>query len=509
MEKIILYFITLTILVACGGGGGGSGGNGENIIPDINTSLSPLQLNTLDLSNNPIQYIDISKIGVHTLYKLKFTNTNSVEVNLRSLVGYTSTDAYYSAMAQEQGIPLDSYYAENNPGRAYGIYVKTSNTDDCLNQMQQGANGIFFTPLLPQKSCVYYTYATNTGTNFTTHDSFTQPVSYFIYTNPISTGQYFSLNVVQCTQLGSTSDPVYDCSNMSKPGFSGQFIAYKMLPINGVSNFMPFNAFGAALSKNGNWFWSCTTSVCSKFALNYNNSNNTLTQTMTPSSTINIINSGTNMNTIYPSIDGSNVWVSRYDNNAGFSLVNTSKPNKLLTECGSVPCVPNINTSSNLGINGVIGLDGSFWWQTGVGADIYDPIAQTFVQSNIPGVVGVNPDGTVIGFSNGQPGCWVAGSSYTSYVYRGPLLNYTAPDIGTNAQSDGQNVYMLMPVQGILGSNLTAYYKVHTENGLCEINLSDYTYWVSDTSSYSFSTSILNSAGPFFVTSISNIYTGL
>src|SRR6185437_475725 len=506
-KNIILYFMVLAGIVACGGSGENNGG-GRNIQPETVTTLSPLKISILDLNNNPIPYVDISKIGSHTLYKLKFININSVAINL-SNVGNTP-DYYYAALAQSMGASTESYIANYAPGSVYGHFTKTSNTDDCLNQMQTTSSGISATRLESVNSCSYYMYAANGGNNYTTKDTFSQPVSYFISTDKFPENKYLTLSVVQCSSTGSAISPGYNCSNMFAPGFSDQFITYKMLPINGVTNVMLFNAYGDTLSRDGNWLWNCTISTCNKYALNSNGTANTLTQTSI--STIEINSGGQNIETLYSAIDGSNVWVSSYSNKNGYYLVNTAKPNTLLTsDCGGKrPCVPNINTSSNLFPNGVVGLDGSFWWNTGsdTNADVYDVKNQTFIQSNIPGVVGVNADGTVIGFSVGTPGCWIVGSNESSYIYRGPLLNYIAPDTGTNVQNGKENVYLLMAVPGVIGGQaLTAYYKIHTENGLCQINLDDYTYWVSQTNNYSLGAGSLNNQ--FSVTSISNTYSGL
>src|SRR6185437_3587849 len=79
------YFMVLAGIVACGGSGENNGG-GRNIQPETVTTLSPLKISILDLNNNPIPYVDISKIGSHTLYKLKFININSVAINLSNVV---------------------------------------------------------------------------------------------------------------------------------------------------------------------------------------------------------------------------------------------------------------------------------------------------------------------------------------------------------------------------------------------------------------------------------------
>jgi hypothetical protein len=502
IKNMLLWILVLTGLTACGGGGGASSIRDQNIIPDIIKDLSPLKINMLDLNNNPIQYIDISKIGSHTLYKLKFTNINNVAVDL----GYLgSGDYYYLAMADSMGMTQESYRENYAPGGAYRLHMKTPNSDNCLNQADE--NG--WTPLEPGGSCSYYTYALNDGTNFTTQDMFAEPVSYTL----LNTSLHLSLEVVQCTRSGGGNNPIqYNCSNMTKPGFSEQFISYRILPINGTTNIIPDISYGNDINQDGDWFWRCTSTECNKYSLNYDRAKNTLIRSTIPESTITIYG-GVYIQEIYPSIDGSNVWVSSYNNREGYKLVNTAMPNTLLTSyCGSGrPCVPFINATSTLGFKGIIGLDGSFWWDTGAdyNADIYDPISQTFVQTNIPTVVGVNPDGTVIGFSDGKPGCWNSGSSYTSYIYRGALLNYTPP-FSTHVVNAAKNVYMEMPVPGIIGNfstYLTAYYKVHTENGLCQVDLDDYTYRVSWTNKYT-----LGGSGifhdTFSVTSIDNVYLG-
>lgn len=510
MKKMIIGFIMLTGLVACSGGGGGSSINDE--IPDaiIDGGLTPLKIEMLDLNNKPLEYIDVSKIGSHMLYKLKFTNINIVDVELKYLLKGPS-DYYEDVMAQKLGESLEIYRARH-PGAALREYVRTSNSDDCLVQM----NSAQFTPLVPGQSCSYYTYAGNDGQNKTANDTFTEPVSYFIYSSSIINGRTASLNVVQCTETEPYPNYKYDCSNMSKPGFSEQFIKYKILPINGITNFAPHNVDRWTLSQDGKLLWTCsktenfTKTICDQYTMDYNSQNNTLTQSVTPIQSLQVAFSSGSIDAIYPSLDGSNVWVSRYDMKSGFSLVNTAKPDILLWECGYPPCVPNIDTTPSVGTNGVVGLDGSFWWNTNVTADIYDPIAQTFIKTNITAVAGVTPDGVIIGFSNGKPGCFDAGDSYTSYKYRGPLLNYVYPSIGTHVSKDDKNVYFYMEVPGIIGiATEYGYYKVHTENGLCELRPDDYTSVVSDTSSYSLGMSILNNYRTFFVTPASNMYTGL
>ncbi|MCC2624337.1 MAG: hypothetical protein K0R14_210 [Burkholderiales bacterium] len=510
-KNILLAIIILFGITACGGGGGGgSGPNPPAPAPPSTVNLVPLKIAMLDLNDNPIAYFDISKIGSHLIYKLQFTNPNPISINAYN---FAMPDYYSTVQAQKKGISVESYEANYQAaGIQYGDAIKTSNSDDCFNQMQDGTTQVL---LAPGASCSYYTYFANLGNNHSNKDTFTVPVSYTI-ADPNSAVN--SLDVVQCSRSGMPPNPfVYDCSNMSKPGFAEQFITYKALPINGNTNFVPANPYGHNVSKDGNWFWSCTTTNCNKYALNYDSTTNTLTQSMT-STAYTVHYSGRNIADLYVAPDGSNVWVSSYSKELGFALVNTSNPNVLFDDGGMGNYVPDMDTTVFADYpNGVVGLDGSFWWSTGIGADIYDPVTQSFIKTNIDDISGVNADGTVIGFYNGKAACFDRGPDYTSYIYRGQLLNYTAPSKGSIATNYGQNVYMLMYVPGIVhysgvGVALEAYYKVHTENGKCEINLDDYTLinngFYNGIDQYLLSTA-KDYSTPFQVISAANVYYGL
>jgi hypothetical protein len=503
MKKNILLVITIvSVITGCGGGGGGP--NPPSPTPTPTANLVPLKIAMLDLNNNPIAYFDVSKIGSHPIHKLQFTNPNSISIDLY----FTAQEYYATVQAQKMSISVDDYVSNYQPvAYAYGVAVKTSNADDCFNHLD---NGSFRVLLTPGESCSYYTYSANIAMNHTTKDTFTVPVSYTIADHNSAVN---NLDVVQCSRSGMPPNPyIYDCSNMSKPGFSEQFITYKALPINGSSNFLPFNPYGHMISLDGNWYWSCTTTSCNKYALNYNSTTNTLIQSTTFTTTA-ITGVNSNIAELYITPDGSSVWVSSYSNDLGYALVNTSNPNLLFDDGGWGRYVPDMDTTSNLFTNGVVGLDGSFWWQTGVAADIYNPITQNFVRTNIDGIAGVNADGTVIGFRNKQGACFDRGPDYTSYIYRGPLLNYSPTEIGASATNHGNNVYMLMYVKEALnysgvGLGLKALYKVHTENGKCEINLDDYTYIIGASNQYDLS-GANGSDAPFLVGPISDVYSGL
>jgi hypothetical protein len=510
MQKLIIYCLILLGLNGCGGGGG-NGSNGEdNLLLDEAKVLSPLQIATLDLNNNPIPYIDIGKIGIHTVYKLKFTNTNEVSVNLTG-IGDTP-DSYDFAMAQSMGITYEEYWANYAPTSVDRIHVTTSNADDCLNQAKTSSSGASYTPLEPGASCSYYTYAYNIGNNHSNESMFTQPVSYFIY-GAKSYGAKSNLMVVQCSKV-SSNPPDYNCNNMKKPGFSSQFIKYKMLPLNGSTN-LPYFGYGGTISKNGNWFWSCNDISCNQYAINYNESNNSLIKAANPSNTVAMIDLAKRIMSLYSSLDGTSAWVSSYNKSSGYSLVNTARPNVILSSIctGGTPCVPHLDDNYPLDfVPGVIGLDGSFWWNNqNYPADVFDPVAQTFLATNIPSVKGVNSDGVVIAYSGGVPGCWTKSAVKGIYTYRGPLLNYINP---MNSSSNGNfassftHVYMRMVVDELINARLQAYYKVHTENGLCQLNLDDYTFKVPDIKPYLYAFPS-NTESFSQVISTSNVYLGL
>jgi hypothetical protein len=298
---------------------------------------------------------------------------------------------------------------------------------------------------------------------------------------------------------------------MSKLGFLEQFISYKMLPVNGTTNFVS-NGYGMTFS--GYWSWGCQDEIypfsCSKSAINYDKINNSLMLNSNPSYTVSLVNAGTSIEHIYPSIDENSAWVSIWNNSTGFRLVNTAESDFVWgSYCfNDYRCVPNINTSEKIWNNGVIGLDGSFWWNTSISADVYNSITKNFESTNIYSVYGVNKDGVVIAWQKGDTlACWVRGANNTSYVYRGKLLNYTyfnkTPDLKGNAD----NMYVQQPVPNIKYSRSIeyAYYKIHTENGKCELDLDDYTYIVSVSNNYYlFFDGITSKVAP-----IDNIYTGL
>jgi hypothetical protein len=210
------------------------------------------------------------------------------------------------------------------------------------------------------------------------------------------------------------------------------------------------------------------------------------------------IGSNNRIEKIYPSLDGSSAWVALYNWQTGYSLLYTQTPNiAYWNYCfDNTPCVPFISTTLNYigGFTGLIGLDGSFWWNTNVGADVYVPALGTFVETNASGALGVDTTGVVISVRQEPAGsgnyigvCYRTKSSPTAYTEQ-KILNYKYPYYGTQVASMNKSVYLAMPISGFvdaLGKEMpaiNAYFRVHTENALCETQSDDYTINAGETS---------------------------
>ncbi|MBP9741752.1 MAG: hypothetical protein KBD37_00165 [Burkholderiales bacterium] len=479
IKQFLRIIPAICIVAACGGGGGGGSSSGGDSTNDSTskTDLVPLHIDMLDLNNNKLSYVDISTIGSHTLYKLKFTNPNNVAVTIPSYNLPAMSTAYVNVGFVDQNwryaqkaVYGNEYEYNYNPGIGLisSLFTKNSNPDNCFNMSSIPANG----------SCSFYTYAFNPGGNYTNNTTFSYPLAYFIQS--VDHNSY--LTVQQCTYLVATDSKGYDCSNESAPGYAKQFITYKVNTINGNSNLSVTHPnFGYAISTDGKWVYNCSSAIlCNKYALTYDNSSNSLNQETTVTETFTLASLGsTYVDVVYPSLDGSQAWISTYNMHDGYTLINTESPDIVLTDycAGGNPCVPHINGYALTDIvPGKRGLDNSMWWNTnGSGADIYVPALHTFVATNIPYVWAVNSDGTVIAGNK----CYRPGSSsYTSYASQ-PLLNYVGSSIDYDYITSNSYNYVAMDVPELFNADgssaiLKAYYKVHTENGLCEVESDDY-----------------------------------
>jgi hypothetical protein len=501
MVNKILGLISLSLLSACNGGGGGSsgGGGGGGTTP---TTLVPLTVTTTDLNNNVLPYVDISLLGSHTEYKLKFTNPNSVAVTVPFPTALNTDFADQNWIGNQINTYGANYLANYNPGAYYtsSLFTKTSNADDCFNTSSIASGGY----------CAFYTYAYNMGKNNTSQSTFNYPLAYNIYT----TDRLTMLVVQQCNSLGGIPTQ-YNCSNESAPGYSNQFITYKMLPVNGSTN-ITANNYGY-ISNAGNYSYSCNGANCASYPITYNSGSNSLNVSSTPSNTFTLA-TPTGVSQIYPSLAGTQAWVTLYDNVNGYRLINSESPSVILSsQCyssgNSQPCVPNINTTPATGQGyGIVGLDGSFWWVTGISLDVYVPSQHTFVTTNAYGGA-VNADGTLILGGQGA-GCYRTSGGYTSYTKQN-MANYVPPYQEAVYITTAQYNYLEMQIPNLVTADggavlLYGYYKVHTENGLCQVEPDDYiTPSIGGTSTftqYGLVSSTLSSTA--FVTPIANIYQG-
>lgn len=476
---VILILMSL-LISACNGGGDGSANSSSSSDDDIPpaTKLMPLSITTRDMNDNAMPYVDISAIGIHTIYKLRFTNPNNVTVTIPTYNLPSGTTYYINTSFSDQNWKYaqeemygESYLDQYNPGMGAisGYFIKTINSDDCFNMSSIPALGY----------CSYYAYAYNTGMSNAQSNTFSYPLAYFIET----LDHKLYLTVQQCNYEAWHIRSQYNCANESAPGYANQFISYKINPINGNTNILidTYLHYGYAVSHDGNWAYNCTSAVCNKYSLDYDSVSNSLTQSAVADDTINLPFEfgSSNINTIYPSIDGSQAWVSSYDAVNGYRVLNTQSPTIIFTEAcvGGNPCIPDINSLPSGFIPGVRGLDNSFWWNTQTNADRYVPLQNTFVKTNVPSLGGVNPDGVIVA-GNITPACYYQGAEYTTYTSKN-ISNYITPPSGVQYSTSNQYTYLKMLIPGLYDGNgnrvnLYGYYRIHTEGSLCEVESDDY-----------------------------------
>ncbi len=477
MKKCFILLGLLSInLVACNGGSGGSSSSSSDSGTDI-VSLVPLNVTMNDINGNPISSIDVTKNNSHFEYKLTFTNPNSVTVSIPKTIYGTSP------------VTCDQNWANANgesqmPGlcSVTGSYEETTNSDDCNNLTSIPAGG----------SCSFYTLAYN-DLNPTTQTSFSYPVAYYIKQTGTESqaGGGNTLYVQQCTtyQVIESGEYVtkYNCSNESKPGFANQFVSYTLNPTPTVAPYLGY------LSMNGKWTYQCTDNLhCAKYQVTYESATNSLTIATTPSYTYTMPNIYKGLQQ-YPTYDGSTNWSIGMDTYGTWNVVNSNEPNKSYYIEGAY-------YASDVG--GVMGLDNSFWVGTnviGAASMVYNAKTDSFDATNIPpGLWGVDYNGTVItGVDTVY--CATTTGDPMGYTLR-PLLNYSGGEPNVISQVGGLYIQSGIPDLLYGGSGM---YKIHTENGLCELHDDD--FYISY-GSYVYEGYALISA---YVTQASNVYRGL
>lgn len=493
------HFMQLSLLLlalsACGGEGGGEGGSSPAPVPEPSSVvLVPFKISLASESGLPVTFIDESLIGSHSVTKIIFTNPNSLTV--QPPIGLSSDIIWIYYQAQANNMTYEAYRKQNIVNSLSNYFIKTTNSDDCFNT----------TSLVQGASCAFYSFNTN-GMNYSSKSTSSTPIAYTIRTPDYK----YSLNVQQCTYHYG----VYNCSNASKPGFSDQFITFKSLPINGITNVAqptPTSTQAYSFSGDGTWALSCDNNGtypmnCSKYSLNYDINSNSLTQSSNPSTSYSVVTS--NVQGVYPMPDGSS-WIV----GAGsfqYNLVNTNNPNQIFDNDSQVPGI----TSSPFNY-ARIGLDGSFWWAN----DIYDSGTNVFIKTNIPGgVIGVTPDGTVLGYdATPKLNCWKKGSGYNSYTPT-PVANFTPNPRKNYPESIAGSVYLYMQVPNLYTNNgqlvtndtevvpVFAYFKVHTENNKCEVQLDDYAVVLPKSDLWTLGDN-LSTPSLYSVAPISNVYLG-
>ena len=494
-NRYLLSMAGLILLTSCGGSSGGGGSNGN---PSI-TSQALLPLNVLvngsttnNMVDDPTSIVDISKIGSHVQYKLTLANPNKVAVTLVKN-GRFSLDVDEIWLNYQKSLHGDLYVITKNPNINHisKYFIKTSNEDDCFN----------LSSIKPGNSCSFYVLAGNMGLNFSNQDTFSFPLQYIIYQTDIPTN---ILNVRQCTYTPETN--MYNCDNTNRPGYLNQFISYKTIPMNGSAPDALFHAFNG-FSKDGGHIYMCDQNFngvnCGKYPLNYNNQTNVLTIGIQAMSFTLPGQSASRLYAPLVSSDGNTAW---YVFTNPYQVINSNQPRTIYN-------VPNMQYSELPGA--VMGLDSSFWWSiynssTNYKSSIYDSNSNTFIETNISyPIAKVALDGVVIGLDDS---CWrKTENNYTSYVPTA-IANYVRPQDGSRHITSRSAVYIQMNVPNIVDSDgkpittnpLTAFYKIHTENGKCEIQLDDYVMTTAATERWTMGGGQVGK----FITSSANVYFG-
>ena len=496
------------MLSACvGGGGGGNPDPTPTATPKV--TLLPLNVSLQDLNGNALASIDVSKYYSHTWYHLTFANPNDVPVRFVPISGrYWKPDLIWvDHEAWLHHLDRSEYLINYNRGiyAVTEVQKKTDSPNDCFN---------LHATLAPHASCFFETLASSAPPAWShIQSTYSYPLTYTIEQADLPQDQFNRLTVAQCKTdgLDIQHSEVYDCHNADKPGFKNQFISYATGDIHGAApnGLSVYNNDGNVVSKDGSTVYGCQVSnivesrvfynKCTKSVLHYDVLQNTLTLESPPVATF-TLGEGfvTRDGAPYVTPSGDTAWFVIGDiRHENYKLINSNNPSIYWGGyCNLRPeyCIPNMENSGY--INAVMGLDGTFWWNPGNGeqtynADIYDGTSNAFNATNIRGVIGVNADGTVIGSdphgSWRDIGCWrKSGNNYQAYVKQ-TIQNFILPE-GEYLQEWselGNNVYAKMDMPGAVDGvgntssqdsqfHAYAYYKIHTENGKCEVDYDDF-----------------------------------
>lgn len=409
-----MLIVVLIGITACSGGGSGSA---PKPVPTATVSPSitmlPLNVSMHDLNDNPINTIDVYKVGSIVKYKLTFTNPNTFEVSTPKSNGGTIIGAENNWIYANHESTLPGTY-----GQITGTYYKTQNMDDCLN----------VTELKSGESCSFYTIARNVY-NTTTTESFTYPVSYQFNQIADSNNQ---LLVQQCSRNPFSRDKEYDCSNESKPGYANQFIKYRL--VSTPNDFtLPggyTNSIYTSISGDGHSGAFCNDAPglnpggpCTQQNIVFNRNNNTLTYTNLNTFSLDKWFWGAKPNLPY---DGSSVWVVAERNQYDVYLFNFNIS----------PLTTSFSLSGDASLEYaeiVNGVDGSFWFDDGVDYNTPKKLKFNFVINKLQRIInapnyvyGVTADGTLIGTDANYNIVCANSTDGINYVSRA-MTNFVVP----------------------------------------------------------------------------------
>ena len=211
MESSMKKFLNICILfgslalTACNGGGGSNGGSDPTPTPSPTpTGIGPLQVEVVQQTQDlgTVNWIDLRKVGSTTMFKLKFTNTNSVPVGFygdsilgesTETVNFLSPTSEYNNLYFTNNSPVEStncaYYQLLNGYTTTESEIHAGTVYNKKVYHWQNANSM----LQPGQSCYYNVYGYSFP-NETESDIFSIKVGYLLHNNNYNTSSWYVSN---------------------------------------------------------------------------------------------------------------------------------------------------------------------------------------------------------------------------------------------------------------------------------------------------------------------------
>ena len=462
--KFFILAVCGFILNGCGGGSAGSSNvnNSSSKLQSLQLKATPL-ISKAGIAPNGTNILDLSTIGGHTDFSITITNPNTVAVG-RPYVAIPFSWPNIKTNSPSEIIPIIYFY-------------HTQASDDCSSSNMMPANS----------TCKIY--ATMLWMPSVDDTQVYQIPLDLIYDDLITphpaVPNWRNTRVSKCGYVPESKSIDDVCKDKS-------MMLYYKTSKGQLAN------LGGNSSLDGSTIFighSHSGSPIEQHSLSYINESVVIGSSINTSSAPDI-SSSTFVFDVKPTYDGSALF---------WAIAND--PTVDLTS--SAHCFLGIGQCNNWFYNYkgdntnsgrfTVGLDGSFWVggddfikHTLAVAQIYDKVTDKFIPSNIMSerLCGINPDGVAIDMVESQVGdnhtatftCYRKTSSdYTSYESQ-PLLNFNAnPNkYFTIAPIQAYNsVYVAMPIPHLYTvdsqttyekvSSPMGYYKIHTENGKCEV----------------------------------------